>query len=72
VKSDEDDEEKSVKRFFRNNCEDRGDILIRGLWARGMDCIVDVRIITDDAKSNRSKDLAKVSAAHEREKKKKK
>jgi hypothetical protein len=46
-------------------------ILIRGLWARDTDCIIDVRIADVDAKSNRSEDPAKVSAAHEREKKKK-
>jgi hypothetical protein len=48
--------------------EDRGDILIRGLWARGADCIIDVRDTVTDANSNRSKDPAKVLAAHEREK----
>jgi hypothetical protein len=72
VKSDEDNKENSVKRLFRNNRnEDRGDILIRGLWARGTDCIIDVRITDVDAKSNLSKDPDKVLAAHEREKKKK-
>jgi hypothetical protein len=38
---------------------------------QGTDCIADVRIGDVDAKSNWSKDLAKVSAAHECEKKKK-
>jgi hypothetical protein len=63
----------SVKRLFRNNRndEDRGDILIRGLWSRSTDCIIDVRITDVDAKSNRSKDSDKVLEAHEREKKKK-
>jgi hypothetical protein len=43
-----------------------GDILIRGSWARGTDCIINVLITDVDAKSNRStKDLAKVLAAHE-------
>jgi hypothetical protein len=62
-----------VKRLFRNNgCkEDRSDILIRGLWTCGTDCIIDVRITDVDAKSNRSKDLIKVLATHEREKKRK-
>jgi hypothetical protein len=46
----------------------RGDILIRAPWAQGMDCIIDVRIADVDAKSE---DSDKVSAAHEREKKKK-
>ena len=71
-KSDEENKDKSVKRLLRNNRnEDRGDILIRGLWARGTDCIIDVRVTDVDAKSNRSKDPLKVLAAHEREKKKK-
>jgi hypothetical protein len=42
-----------VKRLFRNSLkEDRGDILIRGLWSRGTDCIIDVRITDVDAKLN--------------------
>ncbi len=46
--------------------------MIRGLWAYGTDCIVDVRIADHvDAKSNRSRDPVKVLAAHERQKKKK-
>jgi hypothetical protein len=49
--------------------EDRGDLLIRGLWARGMDCTIDVRVTDTDANPNRSKDPAKVLAAHKREKK---
>jgi hypothetical protein len=73
VKSDEENKENSGKRgLFRNNRnEDRGDILIRGLWARGTDCIINVQIADVDAKSDRSKDSDKVSAAHERKKKKK-
>jgi hypothetical protein len=55
----------------KTQCEDRGDLLIRGLWARGTDCIIDVRVTDTDAKSNLSKDPAKVLANHEREKKKK-
>ena len=55
----------------KSDNEDRGDVLIRGLWASGTDCIIDVRITDVDAKSNRSKDPMKVLAAHEREKKKK-
>jgi hypothetical protein len=62
----------AVKRLFQNNrTEDRGDILVRGLWARGTDCIIDVRITDVDAKSQRSKDPLKVLEAHQREKKKK-
>jgi hypothetical protein len=51
--------------------EDRGDILIRGLWVRGTNCIIDVRSMDVDAKLNRSKDPDKVLATHEQEKKKK-
>ena len=50
---------------------DRGDVLIRGLWARGMDCIIDIHITNTDATSNCSKDPLKVLAAHEHEKKRK-
>ena len=73
TRSDEETKENSAKRLFRNNRdEDRGGMLmIRGLWARSTDCIVDVRVTDVDAKSNRSKDPHKVLAAHEREKKKK-
>jgi hypothetical protein len=34
---------------------DRGDILIHGLWQQGTDCILDVRVMDVNAKSNRSK-----------------
>jgi hypothetical protein len=44
---------------------------VRGLWARGTNCIIDVRITDVDAKSQQSKDPRKVLEAHEREKKKK-
>jgi hypothetical protein len=64
-------ESPAVKRLLQNNrTEDRGDILIRGLWARGTDCIIDVRITDVDAKYQQSKDPHKVLEAHEREKKK--
>jgi hypothetical protein len=59
--SPEKQESPAVKRLFQNSrTEDRGDILIRGLWARGTDCIIDVRITDVDAKSQRSKDPHKV------------
>jgi hypothetical protein len=62
----------AAKRLFQNNCmEDRGNILVRGLWARGTDCIIDVHITDVDAKSQRPQDPHKVLKAHEREKKKK-
>jgi hypothetical protein len=46
-------------------------VLIHGLWARGTDCIIDVRITDVDAKSNLSKHSEKVLIVHEKEKKKK-
>jgi hypothetical protein len=62
----------SVNRNFHNNRgEERGYLLIRGLWTRRMDCIIDVRAIDADAKSIRSKYPTKVLAAHERERNKK-
>ena len=48
---------------------DRGDVLIRGLWEPQMDGIVDVRITDTDLKSQRHLDVEKVLAKHEREKK---
>jgi hypothetical protein len=45
--------------------------LVRGLWACGTDCIIDVPITDVDTKSQQSKDPHKVLEAHEREKKKK-
>jgi len=59
------------RNFHKNRGEDRGDVLIRGLWDRGTDCIIDVRVTDLDAKSNRSRDPAKVLESHEKEKKKK-
>jgi hypothetical protein len=57
---------------WRSHCtEDCGNILVRGLWARGTDCIIDVRITDVDAKSQQSIDLHKVLEGHEREKKNK-
>jgi hypothetical protein len=69
----DDNKENPVKCVFCNSkgMEDRDDILIRGLWARGTNCIIDVRITDVDTKSNRSKDPVKVLATHEQEKKKK-
>jgi hypothetical protein len=67
-----DQDQPAVSRnFHKNRGEIRGDLSIRGLWNRGTDCIIDVRITDTDAKSNLSKDPAKVLEAHEKEKKKK-
>jgi hypothetical protein len=55
----------------KNPRQDQGDVLIRGLWAHGTNCIIDVRMTDLDCKSNHSKDPKKVLAVHKREKKKK-
>jgi hypothetical protein len=49
--------------------EERGDVLIHGLWQQGTDAIIDVRITNLHAKSNISQAPMKVLAAHERKKK---
>jgi hypothetical protein len=41
------------------------------LWARGTDCIIDIRVTDTDAKSNLSRDPTKVLEQHEWEEKKK-
>ena len=51
--------------------EDHGDLLIRGLWAHGTDCILDIHVTDTDANGYQSKDPKKVLAAQEREKKNK-
>jgi hypothetical protein len=59
-------------RYLRKHGNDeRGDLLLRGVWERQQDCIIDIRCTDTDAKSNLSKDPAKVLDQHEREKKKK-
>ena len=50
---------------------ERGDVMIRGLWQTGTECIIDVRVTDTDAKSNLSSPPATVLAKHERQKKKK-
>jgi hypothetical protein len=55
-----------ARNFHKNRGEDRGDLLIRGLRAHCTDCIINVCVTDTDANSNRSKDPAKVLAAHER------
>ena len=49
----------------------RGDILIRGLFQRGTECIIDVRVTDLDCKSNRNSSPEKVLKKHERQKKSK-
>jgi hypothetical protein len=64
-------ESPAVKGLFQNNrTENHGNTLVRGLWARESDCIIDVRIKDDDAKSQRSKDPQKgFKSPQEREEK---
>jgi hypothetical protein len=50
---------------------ERGDLLIRGLWSLGTDCILDVRVSDIDAKSYLSQPPAKVLEAQEKLKTKK-
>jgi hypothetical protein len=51
------------------NDSKRGDILIRGLFERGTECIIDVRVTDLDCKSSRNTDPDKVLKRHERQKK---
>jgi hypothetical protein len=60
-----------TRNLHKNRDELRGDLLVRGFWGRGTDCIIDVRVTDTDAKSNLSKDPAKVLEAHEKEKERK-
>jgi hypothetical protein len=60
-----------VRRINPQVDDDRGDILVRGFWARGTDCIIDVCVMNTDAKSQRQRDPDKVLAQHERAKKNK-
>jgi hypothetical protein len=60
-----------VQRLSRSSDEERGDLLIGGFWARGMDVIIAVRVTDTDATSYWSRDPHKVLATQEREKKKK-
>jgi hypothetical protein len=50
---------------------EQGDILIRGLWGRDTDCIIDVHVTDPDCPSNRKFMTEKVLSKHEREKKNK-
>ena len=40
--------------------EARGDVLVHGLWKRGEDCVLDIRVTDTDAKSYSSSSSAKV------------
>ena len=50
---------------------ERGDLLIRGFWSAGTDCILDVRVTDTDAKSYCKWPLHKVLESQEKEKKRK-
>jgi hypothetical protein len=51
--------------------DNRGDLMIRGFWSRGTDCIIDVRITDLDSKSYLKRSSDKVLAGQEQEKKRK-
>jgi hypothetical protein len=51
--------------------DERGELLIRGFWMRGTDCILDVRVTDTDAKSYCKRPPAKVIEMQEKEKKRK-
>ncbi len=63
--------EEPVKRINLLIDDDRGNILVRGMWARGTDCIIDVQVTNTDAKLQCHKDPKKILAQHKREKKRK-
>ena len=50
--------------------QDRGDIGIRGFWAKQMDNIIDIRITYPEENSNRNSTVEKILEKHEKEKKK--
>jgi hypothetical protein len=60
-----------TRHLHKNQGDERGDVLVRGFWKNGTDCIIDIRCTDIDAKSVLSKDPAKVLENQEREKKKK-
>jgi hypothetical protein len=51
--------------------DERGDLLIRGFWARGTDCILDIHVTYTNAKSYCKRTPAKVTESQEKEKKRK-
>ena len=73
IRREDSDGANNVCRNFRKHKgdEERGDILIRGLYAPGTDCILDVRVKDLDAKCDRNMDPEKILQKHEKEKKKK-
>ena len=61
----------SVERdsFAFGGSNERGDVLVRGLWAPQTDCVIDVRVTDSDSCSQRHMDVPKVLLKHERAKK---
>jgi hypothetical protein len=51
--------------------DERGDLLIRGFWARGTDCTLDARVTDTDARSHCKRPIAKVIETQENEKQRK-
>jgi hypothetical protein len=51
--------------------DERGDLLIRGFWTAGTDCILDVRVTDTDSKSYCKRPPSKVLESQEKEKKRK-
>jgi hypothetical protein len=49
--------------------DERGDLLIRGFWGRGTDCMLDARVTDTDAKSYCKRAPVKVLESQEKEKK---
>ena len=52
-----------------NYSQERGDIGIRGFWAKQFDCIVDIRITYPESNSNRNSTVEKLIEKQENEKK---
>jgi len=68
------DNQKSFLEYFKSTTEnysqERGDIGIRGFWAKQFDCIVDIKITYPESNSNRNSTVKKLIEKQEKEKKK--
>jgi type II secretory pathway predicted ATPase ExeA len=65
------DQNPVIRNLHKHQEEERGGVLICGLWKKGTDAIIDVRITDLYAKSNIPRSPMKVLEGHEREKKRK-
>jgi hypothetical protein len=65
------DQQPVIRNLRKHQGEERGDVLIRGLWQKVTDAIIDVRITDLDAKTDIYRSPMKVLAQHERAKKRK-